>query len=299
MPYYEIFYKLPHIKSGAHHPDSVLWFKTGTTRNPSVQGLDPGHPADDTRLLRHPGPVGRPVRPRGPEPDAAAGPVALSSARASRRRWPGSESHGHRGSSPRPARRATPGDRRPGSRGGQPRRRAWNGWVSSRPSAAWRTAGSWPIELPDSVPVWACGEGRRPQRVPRRAARHIRDLAPDVIHARNGGAWIDAAAAWLLAGRRGRLAFSFHGWARLDRMPRRQAFLYPAAGPDDPRRWRPSRPRPPASSPTRPASRRAASPCSAAASTPIGSGRRIGPGPPVGSCSDASADWTRSRPTTS
>ncbi len=27
--YYDLFYKIPHTKSGAHHPDSVLWFKTG------------------------------------------------------------------------------------------------------------------------------------------------------------------------------------------------------------------------------------------------------------------------------
>ena len=28
--YCEVFYKIPHTKSGIHHPDSVLWFKTGT-----------------------------------------------------------------------------------------------------------------------------------------------------------------------------------------------------------------------------------------------------------------------------
>jgi glycosyltransferase involved in cell wall biosynthesis len=80
--------------------------------------------------------------------------------------------------------------------------------------------------LPESVPVWTCAEGRRPQRLPWRAARCIRDWRPEVVHARNGGAWIDATTAWLLAGRRGRLVFSFHGWDRLDRMPRQRAFLY-------------------------------------------------------------------------
>ncbi len=27
--FHETFYRIPHTKSGAHHPDSVLWFKTG------------------------------------------------------------------------------------------------------------------------------------------------------------------------------------------------------------------------------------------------------------------------------
>lgn len=80
--------------------------------------------------------------------------------------------------------------------------------------------------LPGSVAVVACAEGCRPQRVPWRAARFLRRWRPDVVHARNGGAWIDATAAWLLAGARGRLAFSFHGWDRRTRMPRRRALLY-------------------------------------------------------------------------
>ena len=80
--------------------------------------------------------------------------------------------------------------------------------------------------LPSSVPVLACAEGRHPQRLPRRAARYLRGWRPEIIHARNGGAWIDATSAWLMAGRRGRLVFSFHGWSRLDRMPRRQALLF-------------------------------------------------------------------------
>lgn len=79
--------------------------------------------------------------------------------------------------------------------------------------------------LPSSVPVWACRENGRVQKMPRRAAHHIHEWRPDVIHARNGGAWIDTVTAWFLAGRHGRLAFSFHGWSRVDRMPRRQAFL--------------------------------------------------------------------------
>ncbi|WP_149541341.1 alkaline phosphatase family protein [Siccirubricoccus phaeus] len=29
LPFFEHFYRVPHIKAGMHHPDSVLWFKTG------------------------------------------------------------------------------------------------------------------------------------------------------------------------------------------------------------------------------------------------------------------------------
>jgi hypothetical protein len=32
IPFYELFYRIPHAKSGAHHPESVVWFKTGTHR---------------------------------------------------------------------------------------------------------------------------------------------------------------------------------------------------------------------------------------------------------------------------
>ena len=32
IPFHEVFYRIPHTKSGAHHPDSVLWFKTGQHR---------------------------------------------------------------------------------------------------------------------------------------------------------------------------------------------------------------------------------------------------------------------------
>ncbi len=80
--------------------------------------------------------------------------------------------------------------------------------------------------LPPSVPVWSCSPGGRPPRVPWQAARHIRAWRPDIVHARNGGAWIDASAAWWLARRRGRLAFSVHGWDRLDRMANLRAFLF-------------------------------------------------------------------------
>lgn len=32
LPYHDIFYRLPEMKGGRHHPDGVLWFKTGTHR---------------------------------------------------------------------------------------------------------------------------------------------------------------------------------------------------------------------------------------------------------------------------
>jgi glycosyltransferase involved in cell wall biosynthesis len=81
-------------------------------------------------------------------------------------------------------------------------------------------------QMPDSIPVWSCADAARRRRTPLEAARMIRDWRPDVVHVRNGWAWPDAAAAWFLALRRGRLVFSFHGWDRVDRLPRRRAFLY-------------------------------------------------------------------------
>lgn len=30
VPFFDLFYRVPHMKTGIHHPDSVLWFKTGT-----------------------------------------------------------------------------------------------------------------------------------------------------------------------------------------------------------------------------------------------------------------------------
>jgi glycosyltransferase involved in cell wall biosynthesis len=80
--------------------------------------------------------------------------------------------------------------------------------------------------LPESVPVWACSEGTAAPRVPWRAARLFRTWGPDVVHARNGGAWIDAGVAWLLAGRPGQLVFSVHGWDRVGRMSWKRAFIY-------------------------------------------------------------------------
>lgn len=80
--------------------------------------------------------------------------------------------------------------------------------------------------VPHGVPIWVCAEAGQGVGASRCAARFIRDWRPDVIHARNGWAWIDAAAAWVLSGCCGRLAFSVHGWDRLDHMPRKRAFVF-------------------------------------------------------------------------
>lgn len=80
-------------------------------------------------------------------------------------------------------------------------------------------------QLPESVPVWSCGGGGV-RRVAWGAARRIREWRPDIVHVRNGWAWPDAAIASILAGRRGGLVFSFHGWDRVGRLPWKRAFLY-------------------------------------------------------------------------
>ena len=86
-----------------------------------------------------------------------------------------------------------------------------------------RDVGELATDLPPTVPARGLGGGRL---VAFKAARWFRDWRPDIVHVRNGWAWPDAAAAWLLAGRPGQLVFSFHGWDRVSRMPRRRAFLY-------------------------------------------------------------------------
>lgn len=35
VPFYDLCYRIPHSKSGVHHPDSVLWFKTGRHQVPA------------------------------------------------------------------------------------------------------------------------------------------------------------------------------------------------------------------------------------------------------------------------
>ncbi|MEX2286550.1 MAG: glycosyltransferase, partial [Planctomycetaceae bacterium] len=52
-------------------------------------------------------------------------------------------------------------------------------------------------QLPEDVPVWSC-RSAKPSRWKRhelKAASIIREYRPQVVHARNYGAWIDAAFA--------------------------------------------------------------------------------------------------------
>src|SRR5581483_8167703 len=89
-------------------------------------------------------------------------------------------------------------------------------------------AGPWAGRVPGSVPIRACGDSRPGLRLAPlwRAAGFMRAFRPDVVHARNCGAWVDGAAAWLLAGRPGRLAFSIHGLDWVGGIPRRRVLAY-------------------------------------------------------------------------
>jgi glycosyltransferase involved in cell wall biosynthesis len=80
--------------------------------------------------------------------------------------------------------------------------------------------------LPHDVPAWSCRAMNRSRwnRHEFRAISVFRNYRPDVIHACNYGAWIDAAFARAAALNPGRLAFTMHGWDRVARMPRRRAF---------------------------------------------------------------------------
>lgn len=80
--------------------------------------------------------------------------------------------------------------------------------------------------IPHGVPVWSC-RAQKPSRWNRhefRAVSLFRKFRPDVIHARNYGAWIDAVFARTLAFNPGRMAFTMHGWDRVARMHPRKAF---------------------------------------------------------------------------
>ena len=80
--------------------------------------------------------------------------------------------------------------------------------------------------LPPSLPVWSHADAGGRRHVTLELARSIRRWRPDVVHVRNGWAWPDATLAWLMSLRVGRLVFSFHGWDRVGRLPRRRAFIY-------------------------------------------------------------------------
>lgn len=66
--------------------------------------------------------------------------------------------------------------------------------------------------VPPAIPVWNCGTEWCRRWLPLlRVARRLRRFRPDIVHARNAGAWRNAGAAWLLAGCPGRLVFTIHG----------------------------------------------------------------------------------------
>ncbi|MGB0721270.1 MAG: glycosyltransferase [Gammaproteobacteria bacterium] len=62
------------------------------------------------------------------------------------------------------------------------------------------------------VPLTVLGRGRHDIKAVWRLARVIRETRPDVIHCRNWNTWPDTVLAHRLAGRPGRLLWSFHGF---------------------------------------------------------------------------------------
>lgn len=71
-------------------------------------------------------------------------------------------------------------------------------------------------------PVQVLGRTRHDLRAPLRLARLLRDWRADLIHCRNWNTWPDTILAHRLAGRPGRLLWSFHGFADGDWFPRRR-----------------------------------------------------------------------------
>lgn len=75
------------------------------------------------------------------------------------------------------------------------------------------------------IPIWVLDRQRHDWRLPFRLARVIRDYRPDVVHCRNWNTWLDAVAAHRLAGRQGKLVWSFHGFAGGADWPQRRATI--------------------------------------------------------------------------
>ncbi len=78
--------------------------------------------------------------------------------------------------------------------------------------------------LPTAVPVWDLQRGRHDLGVWVRLARLLRQWQPDIIHSRNWNAWLDSLMGWWLAGRPGRLLWSFHGFTTDTTMPWRRRY---------------------------------------------------------------------------
>lgn len=70
--------------------------------------------------------------------------------------------------------------------------------------------------------VVAMRSGANDLRLPFRLRRLIRAICPDVIHARNWGAWPDVVAGTLLSGARPPVVFSFHGFRSTTTVPLRR-----------------------------------------------------------------------------
>ncbi len=73
-----------------------------------------------------------------------------------------------------------------------------------------------------AVPIYVLERGRHDLRLPFKLAHLMRTLRPELIHCRNWNSWADTVIAWLLAGRPGRLIWSFHGFADGHGFPRRR-----------------------------------------------------------------------------
>lgn len=86
--------------------------------------------------------------------------------------------------------------------------------------------GSMSDQVPPGVALLAPAIARQ-RRLERlwKAAAGLRRFRPDVVHARNCGAWQDGAAAWLLAGCPGHLVASLHGLGAAS-LDRRNAVLF-------------------------------------------------------------------------
>jgi len=76
----------------------------------------------------------------------------------------------------------------------------------------------------ESIPIYCLYAGPNDLGLPVRLRRLIRQIRPDVIHARNWSAWPDVTLARLLVWPRVPLIFSFHGVDSPGRVPRRRAW---------------------------------------------------------------------------
>ncbi len=77
-------------------------------------------------------------------------------------------------------------------------------------------------KLPDGVRIYCLNAEPNEVALPFRLSRLIRKTRPDLIHARNWGAWPDIAIGRLLANYRIPFVFSFHGLGRAGYMPFRR-----------------------------------------------------------------------------